>query len=150
MVLWKECVQMSNDKVYLPTDYINAGDLNSLVDDCATLCGIYVEIFGDMGWVSRMYHFTVNMFPLAEWIAAIEYNIEYIANNFYKPVGYIENRNWHSIPYNSYQNFSYEDMNRMITDMKLLYDARNDEVTIWNGQSFVDWEIESDLEWEEY
>ena len=79
-----------------------------------------------------------------------ENNIKYIGDNFYKPDGYIENRDWLENEINSYQTFSYEDINRMIIDMRLLYNVREEQVTIWNGQTFVNWEIESDLEWEEY
>ena len=49
-----------------------------------------------------------------------------------------------------YQAFSYEDINRLITDVLLLYKIKDLQDTIWNGQSFVEWGKTSDIEWEEY
>lgn len=141
---------MFNERTYLPSDYINHDDLNTLVSDCTELTNIYSDIFGDDSWIETMNTFTINGFPYLQWIASIENNIKYIGDNFYKPDGYIENRDWLENEINSYQTFSYEDINRMIIDMRLLYNVREEQVTIWNGQTFVNWEIESDLEWEEY
>ena len=141
---------MFSERTFLPTDYINYDDLNLLVQECSELVDIYSDLFGDDTWIKEMHTFTLNGFPYLQWISAIEENIKYIADNFYKPTGYIENRDWKPELKNSYQTFNYEDMNRMIIDMRLLYNAIDDEVTIWGGQSYIDWEIESNLEWEEY
>lgn len=141
---------MFKERSYREIDYLNYEELNMLIDEVAELFNIYKDKVDDLQQ-EEMTKFTLNGYPYVQWISAIENNIKEIADKYYKPDGYIENRNWQTKENAMvYQSFSYEDINRLITDVLLLYKIKDLQVTIWNGQSFVEWGKESNIEWEEY
>lgn len=141
---------MFKERSYRETDYLNYEELNMLIDEVTELFNIYKDKVDDLQQ-EEMTKFTLNGYPYVQWISAIENNIKEIADKYYKPDGYIDNRDW-QVTGNAmvYQAFSYEDINRLITDVLLLYKIKDLKETIWNGQSFVEWGKVSDIEWEEY
>ena len=141
---------MFKERSYRETDYLNYEELNMLIDEVTELFNIYKDKVDDLQQ-EEMTKFTLNGYPYVQWISALENNIKEIADKYYKPDGYIDNRDW-QVTGNTmvYQAFSYEDINRLITDVLLLYKIKDLQDTIWNGQSFVEWEKTSDIEWEEY
>ena len=141
---------MFKERSYRETDYLNYEELNMLIDEVTELFNIYKDKVEDLQQ-EEMTKFTLNGYPYVQWISALENNIKEIADKYYKPDGYIDNRDWQTIGNTMvYQAFSYEDINRLITDVLLLYKIKDLQDTIWNGQSFVEWEKTSDIEWEEY
>lgn len=141
---------MFKERSYREIDYLNYEELNMLIDEVTELFNIYKDKVDDLQQ-EEMTKFTLNGYPYVQWISALENNIKEIADKYYKPDGYIDNRDW-QVTKNAmvYQAFSYEDINRLITDVLLLYKIRDLQDTIWNGQSFVEWGKESNIEWEEY
>lgn len=141
---------MFKERSYRETDYLNYEELNMLIDEVTELFNIYKDKVDDLQQ-EEMTKFTLNGYPYVQWISALENNIKEIADKYYKPDGYIDNRDWQTKENTMvYQAFSYEDINRLITDVLLLYKIKDLKETIWNGQSFVEWEKTSDIEWEEY
>lgn len=141
---------MFKERSYRETDYLNYEELNMLIDEVTELFNIYKDKVDDLQQ-EEMTKFTLNGYPYVQWISALENNIKEIADKYYKPDGYIDNRDWQTKGNTMvYQAFSYEDINRLITDVLLLYKIKDLKETIWNGQSFVEWEKTSDIEWEEY
>lgn len=141
---------MFKERSYREIDYLNYEELNMLIDEVTELFNIYKDKVDDLQQ-EEMTKFTLNGYPYVQWISALENNIKEIADKYYKPDGYIDNRDWQTKENTMvYQAFSYEDINRLITDVLLLYKIKDLKETIWNGQSFVEWEKTSDIEWEEY
>jgi hypothetical protein len=141
---------MFKERSYREQDYLNYEELNMLVDEVTELLEIYKVKVDDLQQ-EKMNKFELNGYPYVQWISALENNIKEIADKYYKPDGYIENRDWQTKENAMvYQSFSYIDINRMITDVLLLYKIKDSKDTIWNGQSFIEWEKTSDIEWEEY
>lgn len=141
---------MFKERSYRETDYLNYEELNMLIDEVTELFNIYKDKVDDLQQ-EEMTKFTLNGYPYVQWISALENNIKEIADKYYKPDGYIDNRDWQTTGNTMvYQAFGYEDINRLITDVLLLYKIKDLKETIWNGQSFVEWEKTSDIEWEEY
>lgn len=141
---------MFKERSYRETDYLNYEELNMLIDEVTELFNIYKDKVDDLQQ-EEMTKFTLNGYPYVQWISALENNIKEIADKYYKPDGYIDNRDW-QVTGNTmvYQAFGYEDINRLITDVLLLYKIKDLKETLWNGQSFVEWGETSDIEWEEY
>lgn len=141
---------MFKERSYRETDYLNYEELNMLIDEVTELFNIYKDKVDDLQQ-EEMTKFTLNGYPYVQWISALENNIKEIADKYYKPDGYIDNRDWQTTGNTMvYQAFGYEDINRLITDVLLLYKIKDLKEIIWNGQSFVEWEKTSDIEWEEY
>ena len=137
---------MFKERSYRETDYLNYEELNMLIDEVTELFNIYKDKVDDLQQ-EEMTKFTLNGYPYVQWISALENNIKEIADKYYKPDGYIDNRDWQTKGNTMvYQAFSYEDINRLITDVLLLYKIKDLQDTIWNGQSFVEWEKTSDIE----
>ena len=135
---------MFKERSYREIDYLNYEELNMLIDEVTELFNIYKDKVDDLQQ-EEMTKFTLNGYPYVQWISALENNIKEIADKYYKPDGYIDNRDWQTKGNTMvYQAFSYEDINRLITDVLLLYKIKDLQDTIWNGQSFVEWGKTSD------
>ena len=93
--------------------------------------------------------YELNDFVYLEDINKIEKNIMQLSYDFYQPPGYIKNKIWRTAEdLDVYKSFSYEDINRMITDMNILYEHRLDTPTIYNLYTNENWDGETTLEWE--
>ena len=93
--------------------------------------------------------YELNDFVYLEDINKIEKNIMQLSYDFYQPPGYIKNKTWRTEEdLDVYKSFSYEDINRMITDMNILYEHRLDTPTIYNLYTNENWDGETTLEWE--
>ena len=93
--------------------------------------------------------YELNDFVYLEDINKIEKNIMQLSYDFYQPPGYIKNKIWRTEEdLDVYKSFSYEDMNRMITDMNILYEHRIDTTKIYNLYTNENWDGETTLEWE--
>ena len=87
----------------------------------------------------------------------IEKGIKNIGYYYYKPNGWLTNREWLPITsteyYNTHtniQNISYQDLNRWLTDLSLISFDNLDKMTIWNSNvSEIDWNKQNDTDWEE-
>lgn len=87
----------------------------------------------------------------------IEKGVKNIGYYYYKPNGWLTNRDWLPITSTEYydthtniQNISYQDLNRWLTDLSLI--SFNDlyKMTIWNSNvSEIDWNKQNDTDWEE-
>lgn len=88
----------------------------------------------------------------------IENGIKNIVYYYYKPNGYIGNREWLGTANfdtdNIYgvgtQNISYQDLNRWVSNLSLIDFDDLDNMTIWNSNiSEIDWNEQNNTEWEE-
>ena len=130
-------------------DYLNYTDLNVIenkIDEIIT-------------WLSTDYGITisfiphtwvVNELPYVQEIDRIETAIEDIGLGFYKPYGWLNTTKWITSD-NLYpiRSFDYEDYNRWVNNLELIDNAQGEILTLWNGISQIDWDIESEYEWEE-
>lgn len=86
-------------------------------------------------------------FLIYTYLNNIEEGIQALANGYYKPYGWREGKEW-----NKGMSFSYNDVNRWLIDLDLMEKEiqEHPETTIWNGQSFENWDsYDTGLEWEE-
>lgn len=156
---------MFYNKSYVLSDYLNKEDLDQLAYYTKTLLklfenevGIYTSMYSFFlykDWADDQAHpfnnpnFFNTIFVYIEQIEAIEKSLMQLSYDFYQPPGYIKNRIWREIGETDvYKSFSYEDINRMITDMNILYEHRQDTPTIYNLYSNENWDGETTLEWE--
>jgi hypothetical protein len=89
-------------------------------------------------------------------------NIENAINNigkyYYRPVNWLNTREWlknsdiFDDNYNTnIQNISYQDLNRWLNNLSLISFDDLDKMTIWNTNfTQIEWNGESNVEWEEY
>lgn len=109
----------------------------------------YLEILPINNYNLDLPVYKLNDFAFVEDIDIIERNIMKLGYDFMQPPGYIENKIWKDKEENVYKSFSYIDINRMITDMNLLYEYKDDTSTKFNINSNENWNGSSTLEWEE-
>ena len=135
------------DKEYHVSDYLSYQDLNTLIDKEKELVRVMNLNIEEIDLDLPIYE--INDFVYIEDIDKIERNIMYMAYAFYQPSGYIENKIWKDKDEAVYKSFSYEDLNRIITDMNLLYEHRNDEVLLYGMVALnTTWNYGSEIEWE--
>lgn len=143
---------MFYNKEYSDTDYLNYDDLNELIDKIKELLIIFqdkVDLSDTTKYDTVMVEYQLNSFPYVEDMDKIERNIMNLGYDFMQPPGYIQNKIWKDEAGRVYKNFSYEDINRIIDDMNLLYEYRNDTRTIYNLYTHEEWNGSSSLIWEE-
>lgn len=143
---------MFYNKNYNPTDYLNYTDLNNLISKVRELLYVFqdkVDLSDTTKYDITMVEYELDDFPYIEDIDKIERNIMNLSLDFMQPPGYIENKIWKAGNDNEYKSFNYVDINRMITDMNLLYEYRDDSSTKYNGESNEYWDETGTLEWEE-
>lgn len=99
-----------------------------------------------------------NEIPYLQYIDRIEQGIEDVANIFFKPNGY-ESKIWTTIGYYNIENsdyglsqkpISYKDLDRWKKNIELLESHFSDFFCVWNVVSYIEWNEESNFEWEEY
>lgn len=132
-------------KTFNREQYLNYEDLNEIENIIYEVTEEFKQItsiptFNKKTWV-------LNEFPWIEEIDRIEQGIENLGEYFYKPYGWIETRTW----INEFRKaiFDYNDINRWINNVNLIYEHKNERFSIWNGISYINWNETSELEWEE-
>lgn len=133
---------MFYNKRYNLSDYLNYDDLNELISKIRELLLIFdskVDLSDNSKYDITMVEYELNDFPYVEDMDKIERNIMNLSYDFFQPTGYIKNKIWKDSINNVYKSFNYEDINRIITDMNILYDNRNDTRSIYNLQSNEEW-----------
>ena len=92
----------------------------------------------------------LNELPYIQEINRIENAIENLGYYFYKPNGWLPTKEWITLD-NLYpiKSFDYKDYNRWISNLQLIENALGESLTIWNGVSLMNWNEESQYEWEE-
>ena len=138
---------MFYDKSYVLSDYLNYDNLNELISKEIELINLMPVSLSNYDLDLPTYE--LNDFVYLEDINKIEKNIMQLSYDFYQPPGYIKNKTWRTEEdLDVYKSFSYEDINRMITDMNILYEHRLDTPTIYNLYTNENWDGETTLEWE--
>lgn len=153
---------MLYDKTYLPNDYFDIINFDELLSKINELLESFKEIFGvekienDYEFFLDLYNgeyddINITSFLYIEYIDIIERCIKKLAFEFYQPPGYIENKIWiEDYTQPTYKNISYIDINRMITDINLLYIHRTDTISIYNLYTNEEWNTGvTSLKWEE-
>lgn len=105
-----------------------------------TTLGYTVDAYTPKTWVKKD-------FLIYTYLNNIETGIQALAEGYYKPYGWKEKKTW-----DKGMSFSYIDVNRWLIDLDLMEKeiTNNPERTIWNGQSFENWNsYDTGLEWEE-
>ena len=113
----------------------------------------YMEILPAENYDLDLPVYSLDDFLFLEDIDKIEKNVMQIGYDFFQPSGYIQNKIWIKnatiLGYeNTSNNFGAEDLNRIITDMNILYEHKDDTPTIYNLFANENWDEESLLEWE--
>ena len=132
-------------KTFNREQYLNYEDLNEIENIIYEVTEEFKEItniptFNKKTWV-------LNEFSYIEEIDRIEQGIENLGEYFYKPYGWIETRKWINSERKAI--FDYNDINRWINNVNLIYEHKNERFSIWNGVSYINWNETSELEWEE-
>ena len=113
--------------------------ISELNNELTTL-GYTIDTYTPKTWVKKD-------FLLYTYLNNIENGIDALAEGYYKPYGWREIKQW-----DKGMSFSYIDVNRWLINLDLLEKeiTNNPERTIWNGQSFENWNsYDTGLEWEE-
>lgn len=135
--------------MYNSEDYLNYDDLNNIENKIEILTDYLnnnniatIPLFIKKEWF-------INEFPYVQKISRIEKAIDNLGENLFKPNEWITTRKWIINVSNSKQSFSYNDINRWIKNLDLIEKNKNNNFNIWNGQSFIYWNENSDYEWED-
>ena len=136
--------------MYNETMYLNYSDLNTIENRILTLTNklkLYnpsIPTFSSKQWF-------VNDFPYIQEIDRIEKGIDNLQKYWYKPDGWEECKVWLTGEETEQviKSFSFEDINRWIIDLDLMEEVIGDESTIWNLQSYIYWNQESNEDWRE-
>ena len=103
--------------------------------------------------------YSINDVLTMKQIDNIENGIKNIGYYYYKPIGFLGNREWlgtaelgkSNIYGTNMQNISYIDLNRWLTNLQSIDFESLNEFTIWNSViSEIDWNEDNETEWEEY
>ena len=143
---------MFYNKSYQETDYLNYTDLNDLIDKVRELLYVFedkVDLSDTSKYDITMVEYELNDLPYVEDIDKIERNIMNLGYDYFQPPGYIQNKVWKDTTENVYKSFGYQDINRIITDMNLLYEYKDDTSTKYDLDSNEYWDGSSTLNWEE-
>ena len=134
--------------MYTQEDYLSYNDLNNIEERINELTEdlqdkTSIPSFNPKTWV-------INEFPYIQEIDRIERGVDNLGYYYYKPEEWETTKIW--IPEGNTQEikkgFSYKDINRWIVNMNLIEQIKDDNSTIWNGQSFVYWDSNDTLDWE--
>lgn len=134
--------------MYNETMYLNYTDLNQIENRILTLTNRLKQYNPSTPtFSSKEWH--VNDFPYIQEIDRIERGVKNLGDYWYQPEGWVENKIWlyGTETEQVIKSFSFEDINRWIIDLDLIEEVIGDESTIWNVQSFVYWNQESNIEW---
>ena len=109
----------------------------------------YISILPMGNYDLDFFTYELNDFVYLEDIDKIERNIMKVGYDFFQPPRYIQNkiwRNWNET--DVYKSLSYEDLNRIITDMNILWEHKDDTPSIYNVYTNENWDETTNLEWE--
>lgn len=134
--------------MYRDTDYLNYTDLNSIEERIKELT-TKLQIYNPSTPNFSLKEWYVNDFPYIQEIDRIERGINNLQKYWYKPNGWQECKIWLTGKETSQiiKSFSYLDINRWINNLNLMDKAIGDNTTIWNVQSYINWNESSNLEW---
>lgn len=120
----------------------------------------YVKIYDDENIIPdyEKHTWTDDEVLSMQKIDNIEQGVRHIGEYYYKPIGWVANREWLKTcnikDYNNgtnKQNISYQDLNRWITNLSLIDFDDLENMCIWNSNiSNLQWNKHSDTEWEEF
>ena len=136
--------------MYNETMYLNYNDLNMIENRILTLTNKLRQLnpstptFSSKTWLP-------NEFPYIQEIDRIERGVNTLKEYWYQPDGWIECKIWLDGTETGQviKSFSFEDINRWIVDLDLMEIALDEEVTLWNIQSYIYWNQESNVDWRE-
>lgn len=134
--------------MYAQEDYLNYDDLNRIEQRIYELTNELLDKTDIPSFTPKTW--AVNEFPYIQEVDRIEKAIDNLGYYYYKPKSWETTKIW--IPEGNTQEikkgFSYKDINRWIINMNLIEQVKDDNSTIWNGQSFVYWDSNDTLDWE--
>lgn len=136
--------------MYNETMYLNYTDLNQIENRILTLTNRLKQYNPSTPTFPSKQWF-VNDFPYIQEIDRIEKGIDNLQKYWYKPDGWEECKVWLTGEETEQviKSFSFEDINRWIIDLDLMEEVIGDESTIWNLQSYIYWNQESNEDWRE-
>ena len=136
--------------MYNETMYLNYTDLNQIENRILTLTNRLKQYNPSTPTFSSKQWF-VNDFPYIQEIDRIERGVKALGDYWYKPDGWEECKVWLTGEETEQviKSFSFEDINRWIIDLDLMEEVIGDESTIWNLQSYIYWNQESNEDWRE-
>lgn len=136
--------------MYNSEDYLNYNDLNVIENKIEELTNYLnnnqratIPTFTKKQWLT-------NEFPYVQEIDRIEKGVDNLGKEFYKKPDWITTREWLINDNNNLNAFSYNDINRWLFNLDLIENSKDDVLNVWNGQSFIYWNEESNYEWEEF
>ena len=129
------------------TDYLNYEDLNYIEDLISNLTDEVKLIVPEIPDYEKKV-WTLFDFPYIQEIDRIETGVANLGEYYAKDTGWQEKKKWLETG-DEIKPFYYSDYNRWLIDLEIISNLP-DTFTMWNGVTYVEWEIESDLEWEEY
>ena len=134
--------------MYNETMYLNYNDLNTIENRITTLTNRLKQYNPSTPTFSAK-EWLLNEFPYIQEIDRIERGIDNLQKYWYKPDGWINCKIWltGSETQQVIKSFSFQDINRWINNMDLIEPVIGDNTTIWNIQSFINWNEESNIDW---
>lgn len=134
--------------MYRQEDYLKPEDLNNIEQRIEELTEDLQDKTDIPSFIPKTW--VINEFPYIQEIDRIEKGVDNLGYYYYKPQEWETTKIW--IPEGNTQEikkgFSYQDINRWIYNMDLINQIKDDNSTIWNGQSFVYWDSNDTLDWE--
>lgn len=112
----------------------------------------YIKIYDDTtiipNYVKHVWQ--DNEFLTMQKLDNIENGIKNIGYYYYKPLGWLETREWLRTLCINTQNISYRDLNRWINNLELINFDNLENMTIWNTDiTQLEWNKNSNIEWED-
>lgn len=125
--------------------YLNYEDLTEIEKNLYILTELLKEIteipsFAKKTWI-------INEFLWIEEVERIEQGVENLGKYFYKPQNWVLTKEWKNDSRKAV--FDYNDVNRWIKNINLIYNHKDEKISIWNGISYLNWDTDSEMEWEE-
>ena len=136
--------------MYNETMYLNYNDLNTVENRILTLTNKLRQLNPSTPAFSlKEWH--INDFPYIQEIDRIEKGVNTLKEYWYQPDGWIDCKVWldGTETEQVIKSFSFEDINRWVIDLDLIDVALDEEVTLWNVQSYIYWDQESNEDWRE-
>ena len=139
----------------LPNDFGTVTSINSS-SPLYQYIGVYENENIIPDYVKHVYH--DNDVITMRQIDNLENGIKNIGDYYYRPSGFIGNREWlitaelgkASKQGINTQNISYLDLNRWLTNLSLINFDNLEQMTFWNSEvSEIDWQYDNETEWEE-
>lgn len=134
--------------MYNDTQYLNYNDLNDIETRILNLTNLLKE-YNQATPDFFVKEWLLNDFPYIQEIDRIEKGIKNLGEYWYKPDGWEESKIWLTGTETNQviKSFSYLDINRWINNLSLMEKAIGDNTTIWNLQSYINWNGSNNLEW---